>query len=144
VEFVGQTHQAHPKLPVRLVCLEDSPPSDAAIGYQAQVQQLSAFLSIKTGKMRTGTHGKMVHELVSKLPYVQAKGAIKKGISSKFVRSVTSVLICWDRKIVAEPVFRDSVRSKFNGSFKIYHIDSGTHPATAFHGSWKKVNHKVA
>lgn len=86
----------------------------------------------------------MVHELISKLPYVQVKRAIKKGISSKFVRSVTSVLICWDRKIVAEPVFRESVGSELNGSFKIYRIDSGTHPAMAFHRSWKEVGHKVA
>lgn len=83
----------------------------------------------------------MVHEFISKLPYVQVKRVIKKGISSKFVRSV---LICWDRKIVAEPVFRESVGSELNGSFKIYRIDSGTHPATAFHRSWKEVDHKVA
>ena len=86
----------------------------------------------------------MVHELVSKLPYVQVKRAIKKGISTKFIRFVTSVLIRWDRKIVAEPVFRESVGNKFNSSFKIYHIDSATHPATAFHRSWKEVDHKVA
>jgi len=86
----------------------------------------------------------MVHEPVSKLPYVQVKRAVKQGISSKFVRSATSVLICGDRKIVAEPVFRESVGREFNGSFEIYHIDSGTHPATAFHGSWKKFDHKVA
>jgi hypothetical protein len=52
--------------------------------------------------------------------------------------------VCGSRKFVAELVFRESIRSEFNGSFKIYHIDSGTHPAAAFHRSWKKVDHKVA
>ena len=144
MEFFGQTHQAHPRLPVRLVCLEDSSPSDAAKGYQAQVQQLSAFFVNKNRENVPETHCKEIHEIVSKLPYVQAKRTIKKGITSKFVRSLTSVLICWERKAVAEPFFWGSVGSEFNGSFKIYHIDSGAHPAAAFHGSWKKVDHKVA
>lgn len=56
VELFGQMHQARPKLPARLVFLEDSSPSDAATGYQAQVQQFSAILSIKTRKMGTATH----------------------------------------------------------------------------------------
>ena len=43
MESFGQTHQSHPKLPVWLVCLEDSLPSDMATEYQAQAQQLSAF-----------------------------------------------------------------------------------------------------
>jgi hypothetical protein len=90
------------------------------------------------------THCKEIHEIVSKLPYVQAKRTIKKGITSKFVGSLTSVLICWERKAVAEPVFWRSVGSEFNGSFKIYHIDSGAHPAAAFRGSRKKIDHKVA
>ena len=144
VEFFGQMHQAHPKLAGQLVCLEDSSPWDVARGHQIRVRQLSAILSIKIGNMRIGTHCKMVHEVVSKLPYVQAKGAIEKRITSKLVRSLTSVLVCWDRKGVAEPVFRGSIGSEFNGSFKIYHIDSRTHPAAAFHGSWKKIYHKVA
>jgi len=142
-EFFGQTHQAHPKLPAQLVYLEDPLPQDVARGYPIQVQWLSAFSSTKTGITRTGAHWKVFHKVVSKLPYIQAKRTIKKGITSKFFRSVTLVLICWDRKVFAEPVFRRSVGGEFNSSFQIYHIDSGTHPAAAFHGSWKKVDYKV-
>ena len=93
-------------------------------------------MSIKIGKMRTRTHCKVVREIASKLPYIQAKRTIKKGIKSEFVRSLTSVLVLWERKVAAEPVFRGGVGSEFNSGFKIYHIYSGTHPAVAFHGSW--------
>ena len=142
VEFFRQTHQAHPKLPEWLVCLLDSLPSDVARGHQFQGQWLSAFLSVKTRKMRPETHWKEIYEIISKLPYVQVKRSIKKSIRSKFIRPLTLVLIFWERKVIAEPFFWGSVGDEFNSSFKIYHI--GTHPAAAFHRSWKKVNQKVA
>ena len=143
MEFFGQIHQAHPKLLVHGACLEDSSLLNAARGHLIQLQQLSAFSSIKRGKTRTKTHRKVVHKVVSKLPHVQAKRTIKKSITSKFFKSVTSVLICWDRKVRTEPVCRGSVGREFNSGFKIYHIDSGTHPAASFHGPWKKVDDKI-